>query len=407
MIGDCLQQSQPQRKIGVLLLRSTEGITGPETFILSLLSNINRSKYDVHLALLTKRKDGKVRLLEELERNGVADHDIEIIHSPGKIEYATIRAVHSILRTRDLDILHTNEHKSDALGLIAAKLAGVGTVSSVHGWLSNSVKTKTYEAVDRLVVKYFDKIIVGSVALKEDLIERGIRADKIAVVHNSVPLEAFNGSNVDRGIKRELSLDSQSPVIGVVGRLSKEKGHEYILRAMRRIIRVFPAARLLVVGRGTAKPQLERLAKHLGIADHVIFTGFYDDIRSIFQMLDIFVLASLRESLPMVLLEAMAAGKAVVATSVGGVPEVVRHGQTGLLVRPKDSLSIAEAVISLLKAQQKRVDMGHRGREHVRANFSAPLLARKVELVYDELFSLRNTRAPAYAYARQLPCRMR
>jgi glycosyltransferase involved in cell wall biosynthesis len=407
MIGDCLKQSQPHRKIGVLLLRSTEDITGPETFILSLLANINRKKYDVHLALLVKTKDRRVRLLEELKKNGIADHSIEIIHSPGKIQYTTIRTVHSILRTQRLDILHTNEHKSDVVGLIAAKLAGVGTVSSVHGWLSNSVRTKTYEAVDRLVVKFFDKIIVGSTALKNDLVKNGIKSDKITVVHNAVRLEAFHESNVDPAIKQRLGLHPQSPVIGVVGRLSKEKGHQYILRAMCHVIRVFPAARLLVVGRGSAKPQLERLAKHLGIAGHVIFTGFYNDIRSVFQIIDVFVLASVRESLPMVVLEAMAAGKPVVATSVGGVSELVRHGQTGLLVKPKDSRSIAEAVISLLKEEQKRVAMGRKGRERIRASFSAPLLARKVEHVYNELFALKNVRAPAYACPRRFPCRTR
>ena len=186
-------------------------------------------------------------------------------------------------------------------------------------------------------------------------------------------------------MKQELGIDNSDRIIGCVGTLRSVKGHKYLIQAIPLILDKFPHTRLVLVGDGPLRSELERLAEKLKVRERIMFLGYRPDVSELMNIFDIFILPSLSEGLSNVLLEAMAASKPVIATNVGGNPEVVEDGRTGLLVPPKDPKKIAEAVNELLDNKNKRLEMGKAGLERVKEKFSISKTVREYKEVYLEV----------------------
>jgi glycosyltransferase involved in cell wall biosynthesis len=215
----------------------------------------------------------------------------------------------------------------------------------------------------------------------------GIAQKKILLIENGVNLERFTTSTSPEAIKESLGIKKEALVVGTIGALTREKGHQYLLRAALKVIRIYPKAIFLLVGDGTERPNLEKTASSLGIKNSVIFAGMRKDVPEILSILNVFVLPSLNEGLPMALLEAHAARIPVVATRVGAIPDVLEDGVTGILIPPKDPQAIAEAIIMILSDKQLASGIAQKGFERVRDNFSSEKMANKYLSIYRELLS--------------------
>jgi glycosyltransferase involved in cell wall biosynthesis len=188
-----------------------------------------------------------------------------------------------------------------------------------------------------------------------------------------------------RNLKTPLEIENEGEIIITVGRLHAQKGHCYLLQAIAKAEKKVPKIKLIIIGEGEEENNLKNLVKSLDLTDKIIFAGLRGDVEKIFPIAELFILPSLWEGMPNVILEAMAAGKPVVATKVGGVPEVVVHGETGILVPPEDSNALTSAIIDLLRDKLKAKMMGQAGRMRIEEHFTISKTIEKTEYLYRKL----------------------
>jgi len=291
------------------------------------------------------------------------------------------------LQGGDFALLHTHEYRSDLIGGIAAKLTGVPVVASVRGYTDRTLPLRLYKHMDLLALRWFDRVLPVADHVRRQLLAAGLPGQRVTTLYDAIDPRSFC---VDQDtdpiqLRRKLGLNDSSKVVSMIGRLSSEKGHRYLLKGASQILARFPETHFLIAGEGPERDRLESLATSLGIDHTVSFLGYRSDVATIMAASDVVVLASLTEGCPNVLIEAMSLGRPVVATAVGGVPEIVRHGETGLLVPPRDANAIARAVLEFLSNSTQARQLGSNGQEVMMREFHIDVLARKLASVYREL----------------------
>jgi glycosyltransferase involved in cell wall biosynthesis len=226
--------------------------------------------------------------------------------------------------------------------------------------------------------------ICASEAIRRMVVDDGIPEEKTTTVHEGVDVERVRAMPVV-DVHREFWLPHDAPVVGNIAALVPHKGHAHLIDAAVRVRRDVPDARFLILGEGELRPVLERHIKEQALEKHVFLTGFRPDALSLLKTFDVFVLSSVTEGLGTSLLDAMACGKAIVATKAGGIPEVVQHGETGFLVPPRDDDALARAIVKLLRDPSLRARMGAAGLDRVRARFTVDRMARATLDVYERV----------------------
>jgi glycosyltransferase involved in cell wall biosynthesis/protein-tyrosine-phosphatase len=281
------------------------------------------------------------------------------------------------LRDRRIDVVHTHRNKDTVLGVIAARLAGVPhVVRTMHGlrepltgW--NRVKYAAYEWLDTATLRWcVDRVIVVSDRMAGALTASGYPASVVTTIRNGIDLEHARGDRSAGDMKHQLAVGDATIVIGTVGRLSPVKGQDVFLRAAKMILHHEPGARFVIAGDGPLERDLKTLATRLGIDSACRFLGARDDVPDVMAALDVFVLPSLDEGMPMALLEAMALGTPVVASGVGGIPELIHDGASGLLVPPRDAPALADAILKLARDREWAGRLGAQARRIVERDFS-------------------------------------
>ena len=319
---------------------------------------------------------------------------IEVIQLPMERTFFFHRAVAfaKFIRDWDADLVHCHSAVvGTILARIGAYLAGVPLISHVHienkfsdvGWIQ-----KLQIILDNITAIVADKIITISNATKSSLIDQGISSNKITVIHNGISLtEQFdNIPDIDH-LRSTLGLQKNSHIVGTVARLCPVKGQREFILAARNVCNHYPNTEFLVIGddyefEGKYRSDLGNLVKELGLEEFVHFLGVRSDVRRLIHCFEIFVLPSWIEGLPVTILEAMAARKPVVATSVGGVPELVLDGETGILVSPRDVLGLSKAIQSLLDQPDIAHQMGNKGYEYVHKEFTHEKMWTQVQQLY-------------------------
>ena len=359
---------------------------GVEKTLLSLLPRLKEENFDVKVCTLY-RKD---ILSDEMEKKGIpvinigmrARMDIDMKYLKGIINLA------KFIKRERFHVVHTHLYRANTPGRIAAILAKVPVIiANEHN--IDSWKTLKQRKMDRFLSRFTDKIIAVSEGVKSFYVnEVGIPEEKIEVIYNGVDLERFEKEIDIKNKKRELSIPVNSPLIGTIGRLQPQKDHKNFLKASSLILKKFPDAHFLIVGGGSLRGKLEDFAKKLGIEKNIHFLGERKDIEEILPLMDIFVLSSKREGFPITILEAMACGIPVVATSVGGTPELVESGKEGFLVPPENPHILSDAIVNLLRKEELGKEMGRNGRERVKS-FSIERMVERTESLYNELMQRR------------------
>ncbi len=380
-------------KINVMHLTNNIGYASSvECLILMLAEKMDKSQFRISIVSLSDHESVSESFLESARL--LASHSHLISWKRSKPFVSSISKLMSLIKKYKINILHTHEVRTDLVGLIAARLTGIKVVASVHGWVMDTVPCswKLYQHIDRRVIRYFNHIIVGSNFLRNEIIKLGVSPQKVTTIHNTIDPARLDLAASSADLKKKYKLNSKDRLIGTVGRLSKEKGHKYLLEAAKRVIRDFPEVKFLIVGEGEIRIELERYAKELGIIANVIFTGFFKNLSEVLAAIDLFVIPSLTESLPLTVLEAMTAGKPVISTDVGGIPEVVIHEKTGLLVGPKKSMEMANGIMRMLQNNEFMCTMAKNGTQLVHDEFSNRRFIKKTERLYVDLSCNKGSR---------------
>lgn len=292
-----------------------------------------------------------------------------------------------LIRSDPPQIVHTHLFKSDFHGRLAARLCGVPVVvSTLHNcdaWANNPV----FGLIYGLTALFADKIIAVADEVKKFALEHlFIRESRIVTIRNAIQVDQFRYDDQARfNVRKEFGLSLDVLLFGIVARLDPQKDHENFLHAAALIKKEAPAARFLIVGDGGLRDSLVKLADDLGLTPDVVFCGMRKDMPAIMSAIDVLVLSSRYEGLPVVLLEAMAASRPVVSTSVNGVPGVVIDGETGLLVPSANSEALAEACMTLAGDHHLRQEMGLSGFQRVRALYSIELMIQSTIDLYAQL----------------------
>jgi glycosyltransferase involved in cell wall biosynthesis len=297
----------------------------------------------------------------------------------------TLRDLVRLIRNRRVAVLHTHEFFMNALGLMASWVTGVPLVATVHGRNYYADKTRRRVAY-RLVGRFAGRLVTVSESNRRFLAERvGIPPHRVQVIPNGIPLDDGASAATLSTLRESLGLNHYNQVIGTVGSLYPVKGHKYLIDAAPSVLGRFPQAVFLIVGQGGLREELEAHAKRLGVAGHLRFLGHREDVRNLLSIYDIFVLPSLSEGMPLALLEAMAGGVPAVATRVGGVPEVLEDGKTGLVVPPGDSRALADSITTLLEHPPLAKELSEAARQMAATRFSLTRMVTAYEGIYSEL----------------------
>jgi len=376
-----------KRKIRVAVMLTPVEFGGAERVCLTLFENIDREQFDVVPVLLTRPWEETNSFVRRLRADGYEPREIPVA-SQEFGDYTRVfrcyRLVWKLLRDGGFDVVHTNGYFADIVGLPVARLNGLATVSTCHGYIPSTWNVRLYNAIDRFSLRFGTQILAVSEKIKQDLENSGVGSKKVQVIVNAVgPKRTGVAQSGSRDAKRgSQSISSNDFVVGYVGRLSLEKGLIYFLNACVELVDSGVPLKALIVGDGPQRAELENKSRQLGLADRVVFVGFQEDIVQWLPCMDVFVLPSLTEGTPMALLEAMSHGIAAVASAVGGVPQVIEHGTTGLLVAPGEVREISDAILRLHKNPEMRRTLARNAADLVRTRYGVAEWIGRIESTY-------------------------
>ena len=329
------------------------------------------------MLVLAGPEDRPASFIASMKTRGI---DCEMISMQGDLDpLLPIRLVR-FMRAHPSQLVHTHLIHADLYGTLAAHLAGVpAVVSTKHGYNPWRAK-RFYACLDRLASFFQDRIITISDALGHWLVKvEGLGPEKLSTIHYALERDRFHPS-----VSADLSLEVSPPVIGTISRLIRQKGVHVLLQAFAACNKTHPSSSLVVVGDGPERSNLENLARNLGLGNKVHFLGYRSDVHTILPQFDIFTLPSFGEGFGLVLLEAMACGKPVVATDVMSIPEIVQQRKTGLLVPVGDVSALAGGLDTLIAEPELRDQFGKAGFQRARTEFTVERMVRKTVEVYQD-----------------------
>ncbi|TMA93438.1 MAG: glycosyltransferase family 4 protein [Deltaproteobacteria bacterium] len=383
-----------QDKIRVLRVIGRLNVGGPSIHVVNLAAGLDPSRYE-QLLVIGHESPAEGSMLDYALSRGVWPHRIQEIVTAFNLaprDGVALKRLFSLMRLYRPHIVHTHTAKAGLLGRIAARLAGVPIiVHTFHGHVLHGyygpVQNWALRRMEKSLAWLSHRLVTVSEQVKKELIEYGVaRADRITVIPLGLDLEPYLHAETRRGeFRREMSLSSGARLVGIVGRIFPVKNHALFLESAARIAAAEPAARFVVVGDGMLRFALEQQARELGIADLVLFTGWRSDLARIYADLDVLVVSSNNEGTPLSAIEAMATSCPVVATRVGGVPDLISDYESGRLVPPRDAEALAGAVLDLLHHPEMAQAMGRNAMIAARDRFDVKRLVHDVDHLYREL----------------------
>ena len=350
--------------MNVLHLRNSHLLGGPERLI---LDQAKRAPPGVTVSIASFGKEGfKHPFLEAAKARGLATY---LVRQRGSYDFRLVGRARTLLHALRPDVVVGHDYKADLVLRRAAQAELIPWVAVVHGYTAENKKVRLFEALDRRAIRHAHAVVVVSEAGRAQVTAAGVNPARVHLVANGVDVEAVRAAaQAGRtALRHEWGLGTEHVALLALGRLSPEKGHRVLLEALRTLTPTeFPTVRVLLVGDGAERASLEALCKD---DPRVRFLGWRSDPHACLGAADLFVQPSLREGLPISLLEAMAVGLPIVATAVGGVPEALEHGDAGLLVPPADAPALAAALREALARPAQDLHHGAAAAEEARARY--------------------------------------
>ncbi len=359
----------------ILFLSTSSGPGGAERVINNLAASLDPQRYRAILCLF---RPGWLQ--ERSESCGIRTF---VLPTHGMTDWRWAIQFKRLLRQEQVDLIHAHEFDANVQGAFVAALSGIPLVATVHG------KNYFWEKLRRRLAYRWVSRKATMVAVSEDLkqfiVEKvGISSSLVKVLYNGVDVLPQCDRAVVAECRKELGLPENHQIVGVVGNLYPVKGHQYLIAAIPAVLRKCPNTSFVFAGRGQLESELKAQVCRFGVEERVYFLGLRQDIPRILAMLDLFVLPSLSEGLSMAILEAMIAGKPVIATRVGGNPELVIDEETGFLVPPRDSQTLADRLITSLTNKQQSATFAERGKRRAEGQFSLQTMVSSYQSLYDQ-----------------------
>ena len=382
-----MTRAELRSHLRIAVLATVVEFGGLERVLLTLLQH-GQTQFKLSPILFTRTATEQNHFIEKLDMSGISYDRLYVNTSKSKYfnPLRNICETIACLKTGSFDLIHTHGYRADLIGYVASKIVGLPIIATCHGHISTDSNLRLYNKMDICVLRHFDRVIAVSEQLKRELVEQGVGEQRVEVITNAVSEAAKSDPDqVRRKTRSCLGMAQDEFVVGSVGRLSVEKGFQYLLEALKG----FTGSenfkwRLVLIGDGPDRATLEQLVRDFGLNGRVHFMGFQGDMADWYPVMDVFVLPSLTEGTPMALLEAMANGVPVIATSVGGVPALITSGENGFLVPPADPLRLRGALQSLALDRALRERLGNNGMQTIQKNHSMDRWITQITEAYVE-----------------------
>jgi glycosyltransferase involved in cell wall biosynthesis len=371
--------------MNILQLISSEGFYGAENMLVALAKSLAASGHVVRVGVFHDARGPHLEVAAAARAEGLTTR---VVPCRGRTDWRAVRTIRREIESSAIDLVHSHGYKADLYARAACLPGGPALVSTCHNWPSQAWTMRAYAALDRLVLRSFDRVATPSPVVADMLRRSGQTDNTLAWIQNGVDIDRFRTG--EPAVQAELGLTADTRVVGFVGRLAPGKGADVFLHAARQISATFSNVKFVVIGDGPLRIASEALAATLGLDGRVTFLGTRDDMPSVYASLDVLVLPSFDEAMPMCVLEAMAASKPVIATRVGAVPNVVVAGETGYLVEPGDAESISRYLTALLDDHELADRLGASGYDRAASLFSSEVMARKYLHLYEAALAGRR-----------------
>lgn len=358
---------------------------GPEKTILNSPRFLKNLGYRGLCAYMHPPEDPGFNILRERAKN--ADAPLFSIPDRGILDIFVFRRLLEICRENNVSIWHAHDYKSNFVGLLICKYWPMKLITTSHGWVKYTRRTPIYHAVDRFCQRRYDQVICVSPDIQQVCLNHGVHATRCHLIDNAIDIEQNRRRMTVADAKQKFGWTNEEIVIGAVGRLSAEKGFDLLIQAIGHLIEAGHPLRLVIAGEGDARESLEKLIGEQSAPDRFELLGHRNDIPDLMQAMDVFALSSYREGLPNVVLEAMAFGTPVVSTKVAGIPRLIQHQQTGVLVDAGNELELREALALLIEQPEFREKLATQGRQKIEQDFSFRSRMEQVAALYDKLLS--------------------
>ena len=365
---------------------------GAEKVSLNFLQTVDRERFDITPILLLRPWEPPPYFAIQLQELHYTCLTVPVSKTPqGGIArvFRVAYSLYTILKQGRFDLVHTHGYFADICAIPCVRFIGAKSLATCHGFICNDNKLRLYNYLDKQILKNSTKIVVVSEGIREELLQAGIAEKKIQVLPNGVSHgpDAPKAQKLRNEKRSALNLTANDLVVGYLGRLSEEKGLAYLVEAVGRLQGQGLPVKLLLVGEGPSRVHLHELSKKMLYNESVIFTGFQENVEQWLPVMDAFALPSRTEGTPLALLEAMAARIPVVASAVGGVPKIVRHGENGLLVPTESPVELADALAKVLTNDTLRLHLSTSAALDVEKNYGLDAWRRKYEQIYEDIVS--------------------
>jgi glycosyltransferase involved in cell wall biosynthesis len=381
IVEPCLEHHQreplPGGRVRVVEVMATGTNGGAQEHVFALASRLCSDRYDVRVISLSHGSS-----VRRLQKAGI---EASVIDEPD--DRLAVQALADELAAFEPEVVHNHMYRAEVVGTLAALHLGEkgcrrpAVISTVH---SSRVRCVDDREKLRQLTPLMDRLIVVSRAIEQKIAEEGRKGAPISLIYNGVDLQRYNHQQPCCTLHEDYGIDVEAPIVGVVARLEAEKGHRTLIDAWPDVLAAVPSAWLLIIGEGSERDSLESQAQSLAIEHRVVFTGRREDVPAVTAALDISVLPSYREAQGLSVLEAMALSRPVVASAVGGIPEMIGDGVTGLLVPPHDCEALAAAIVRLLTDHPLADMIARAGHNLVHDRFCIEQMIESISGLYDE-----------------------
>lgn len=367
--------------IRILHLIYSLDASGAERIVHTLASKINQTRFKA--AICAIKRGGS--LVEEIERDKIK---VFIIEKNRGFDFSVMFKLKQIIKDESIDIVHSHNFSANMWGRLSVKLCPPCRIITTEHSLSIR-KGLLRKCIDRILLPFSDRIIAVSNAVCKSLIEEEtIPIDRITTIYNGISLDEFKDLRSSKEVRKELGIDLGAPIIGIVARLIYDKGHRFFIDAARMVLEKFPTTIFLIVGDGELTSELKKYVIKNRLKDSIFFTGYRKDRLDLMNVFTISVLSSIREGLPVTLLEYMALKKPIIVTNVGGMPEVIYDGHNGRVVPKRDTNALANCILELLSNENSRIRLGENAYNRVASDFSQATMIKKIQDLYEGVLNI-------------------
>lgn len=361
----------------ILHLRSSGGFYGAENVIWQLAKQHQDDICSTVASFVDESGDNE--LLRRCRQNRIPALPVPC---RGIIDFRAITRVRQIIRQQGIDILHTHEYKSTILGLIASLGLPVRRVATNHSWGWIDRKLWLYQRLEGLGYVGFDAIVAVSESAAQQVLPFLRQKQKMSVISNGIDCDYFSNTDGWQRVRQELGFSQSDFVTGLVGRFSLQKGHCYLIRAAQKLVQKLPQLKFVFWGSGELENELRQQVHEYGLDRSIVFAGVSAEMPAVYGAMDLLIMPSLSEGLPMTMLEAMAAGIPVMATPVGDIPKVIIDGESGFVFASGNVEALIEKIQMIYDRRDMLREVAICGQQIVRADYSSVQMANEYRKIY-------------------------